>query len=637
MGVVGGGAAARGNEFSPGQWRAMVDSVADAMLAIDARGRVLFANAAVERMFGYANREVVGHNVRLLMPEPDRSAHDGYLHDYLRNGIAKVIGVGREVTARRKDGSEFPASLVVSEYAGTEAGAPRFIGTLRDVSDRAAAERERRRFFEMSTDLLCVAGTDGYFKKLNPAWPRTFGYTEKELLAHPYLDLVHPDDRTRTEQEAAALLDAGHRTVDFENRYRCKDGTYKWLHWTSVADPGTGRIFAAARDITRMKEKTEERLREAQRLEAIGQLAGGIAHDFNNLMTVVLGNLQLLEENADGNATALAWAQSGIRAVDRGRSLTKRLLAFSRRQMLRPRAVDLNEQVSGVVEMLERTLGEHVDIRLCLADELWPCVVDPDELDHALTNLAINARDAMAESGTLTLETVNRSLGASYAPGEVAPGDYVVVAVTDTGTGIPHEIVSKIFDPFFTTKAAGVGTGLGLSMVYGFVKQSGGYLSVYSEVGQGTTFRLHFPRSAAPAEAAEVAAENRAPGEERILVVEDDADLRATAVVMLGRIGYSVLEAHDGPSAIAMLERHPEVDLVFTDMAMPGGMSGADVARSARGLRPDIRVLYTSGYAERALAQKAAKDRRVTVLSKPYSRQELAAAIRTALDRGATA
>ena len=416
MGSTRGGAARAGVGLSPGQLQAMVDAAGDAMLAIDVRGRVLFANPAVERMFGYSNAELVGHNVRLLTPEPDRSAHDGYLRNYLDTRIAKVLGTRRDVTARRKNGSEFPVNLMISEYAVTEAGATRFIGILRDVTDRVAAERKQRRFFEMSGDLLCVAGVDGYFKKLNPAWSRTLGYTAEELLAQPYLNLVHPDDREATETEAAALLDTEYRAVSFENRYRCKDGTYKWLQWHAVPDPGTGLIFAAARDITDKKEEIEQRLRDVQRLEAVGQLAGGVANDFNNLMTVVLGNLELLKEHSGGDATARGWAQSGIRAVDRGRSLTNRLLAFSRRQMLRPRSVDLNEHSGGVVEMLERTLGEHVQIRLSLAEGLWPRVVDPDELDHALANLAINARDAMPEGGALTLETSNRSLDASYAP-----------------------------------------------------------------------------------------------------------------------------------------------------------------------------------------------------------------------------
>jgi signal transduction histidine kinase len=380
-----------------------------------------------------------------------------------------------------------------------------------------------------------------------------------------------------------------------------------------------------------------ERLRRSQRLEAVGQLTGGVAHDFNNLLTVVMGNAELLVELNTDNPTQRQLAEMIGTAAQRGAELTQRLLAFARKQALDPKVVDVNELVAGMDTLLRRSLGEHIEIELIRGAGLWPALVDPGQLENALLNLCLNARDAMPGGGRLTLETANARLDADYAAqqAEVTPGQYVMLAVSDTGEGIAPEHLQRVFEPFFTTKDKGKGTGLGLAMVYGFTKQSAGHVTVYSEPGDGTTVRLYLPRAVgAVAEAGPV--EAGAPvvgGHETILVVEDDAAVRRYACTQLKASGYRVIEAADGPSALALLDTRDDVDLLFTDVVMPGGMNGRALADAACQRRPGLRVLYTSGYTENAIVHHGRLDAGALLLSKPYRRQALDRAVRAALAR----
>jgi signal transduction histidine kinase/CheY-like chemotaxis protein len=380
------------------------------------------------------------------------------------------------------------------------------------------------------------------------------------------------------------------------------------------------------------RQRTEAALRQAQKMEAVGQLTGGVAHDFNNLLTVILGNLQLLEARLTGDPLLHKLVLAATRGAQRGSELIHKLMAFSHPQPLQPGDIDLNPILAGMTEILRRTLGEHIEVQIPQNPRLWTALADPVQVETALLNLAINARDAMPEGGALRLEAANVTIDqARLPPGEpyLHPGEYVMLTVSDTGTGMPPEIANRAFEPFFTTKPAGKGSGLGLSMVYGFAKQSGGYVTLQSEAGQGTAVRFYLPRAkegAAHVEKTRHAYEPERSGR-RVLVVEDDAAVREIAVRFLRELGSQVQEAQDGLAALALLARGQAVDLLFTDLILPGGLSGAELACEAQRLRPGIRVLYTSGYPRNVLVHDGKLDEGVYLLSKPYSREELARAM----------
>ncbi len=389
---------------------------------------------------------------------------------------------------------------------------------------------------------------------------------------------------------------------------------------------------------TAQLEKNAEALRQAQKMEAVGQLTGGLAHDFNNLLQTIMGNLEVVRRAA-ADPGRVAWAaNNAMNGARRAASLTQRLLAFSRRQPLDPKPLEVNALVSGLSELLHRTLGETIAVETVLGAGVWRVEADASELESALLNLALNARDAMAEGGKLTIETANAHIDDAYVAShvELVPGQYVLVSVTDTGTGMGPSVLQQAFEPFFTTKPPGKGTGLGLSQVYGYVKQSGGHVKLYSESGLGTTVRIYLPRLLGAqvvdeAEPASTPLPDAAP-QETILVVEDDDDVRVITVDSLRELGYRVLDVADGPSALAVLRREPRIDLLFTDVVLPGGMTGAQVAAQARGLLPGLRVLFTTGYARNAIVHQGRLDSGVHLLTKPFSHAELANKIRFLLD-----
>jgi PAS domain S-box-containing protein len=389
---------------------------------------------------------------------------------------------------------------------------------------------------------------------------------------------------------------------------------------------------------TQQLKLNEETLRQSQKMEVVGQLTGGVAHDFNNLLQIITGNLDVVRRSVTTESPRLRrCVESALSAARRAASLTQRLLAFSRRQPLNPKPTDVNSLIAGMSDLLHRTLGEAVEVLTVQGAGLWRIEVDPVELESAILNLALNARDAMLQGGRVTIEAVNADMEHDYSAlhAEVQPGSYVIISVSDTGVGMTPSVTSRAFEPFFTTKPVGEGTGLGLSQVYGFVKQSGGHVKIYSEVGQGTSVKIYLPRLGDAVHIEVMEDERLTPegaAEETILVVEDDDDVRAYSVEVLRELGYRVIEAHDGPSALSLLERQFKVDLLFTDVVLPGGMTGAQVAEQARGIKPDLKVLFTTGYARNAIVHHGRLDAGVQLITKPFSMSDLAVRVRGVID-----
>jgi PAS domain S-box-containing protein len=502
--------------------RALVETAVDGVILIDSLGGVLMFNPACERLFGYAADEVVGQNVKMLMPRSFRDEHDSYLHNYRTSGVRKIIGIGREVIGERKDGTTFPMDLSVGE--SKEGDEVFFVGIIHDLTQR---------------------------------------------------------------------------------------------------------------------KRTEEQLAQAQKMETVGQLSGGIAHDFNNLLTVILGNTEALSEKLRARPDLKLLCDGVFAAGQRGAELTKHLLAFGRRQVLQPVAIDCNDMLTDLQRLLQRTLREDIEISLQLTPVLVPALADPTQLESAVLNLALNAQDAMPDGGKLTFSTGLAPLDERYRDlnPEVPPGDYVLVCVTDEGVGMAPEVLERAFEPFFTTKEVGKGSGLGLSMVYGFIKQSGGHVAIYSEPSLGTSVRLYLPAAELGRGSAPITSdigEHEAPGgAETILVVEDDPFVRGYAVATLEALGYRVRVAANGPEALARLSAEERVDLLFTDIVMPGGMNGWDLAQRVSELRPDIKVLFTSGYALDTLVSNGRVLQGLTILMKPYRKADLAWRVRQALTVGA--
>jgi signal transduction histidine kinase/DNA-binding response OmpR family regulator len=422
-------------------------------------------------------------------------------------------------------------------------------------------------------------------------------------------------------------------TVAAESRFERFVRAERELDVYRAVVPGVGFLVAAA-DVT-ARVRAEDAVRQAQKMEAVGHLTGGVAHDFNNLLQIISANLDLAVADARGNPKTAERLQNAIAAVERGSRLTGQLLAFARRQALEPRSTGLGRLVNGMTDLLRRTLGERIDVEAIVAGGLWNTLVDPAQVENAILNLAINARDAMPDGGKLTIELANAFLDDAYAAqhAEVTAGQYVMLAVSDTGTGMAPEVVARVFDPFFTTKPEGKGTGLGLSQVYGFVKQSGGHVKIYSEVGQGTTVKIYLPRTRKLQEGLDPVAEtDAAGGSETILVVEDDPGVRAAVVDMLVDLGYSVLKAESAEQGLAVIASGARIDLLFTDVVMPGPMNTREFARRAQEMRPGLKILFTSGYTQNAIVHNGRLDDDAFLLSKPYRKDDLARKLRSLLD-----
>ncbi len=519
----------------------------------------------------------------------------------------------------------------------------RWVGTLTDIDDIRRAdtalresETRFRRIFEGSPFGMTLSeGDDRRILQANPAFCQMLGYTPDELIGRSLIELTHPDE-TRMNRAVPQLDDADPSWHLREKRYLTKQGVTVWARIrVAVFDPRGGggpQLLAVVEDITRQRE-LDEVLRQAQRMEAVGQLSGGLAHDFNNLLGVIIGNIECLLDTMADDPERAGLAREVLDSALGGAELTHRLLAFGRRQALSPRHIDLSAQVAQHVTLLSRTLGRTIQVETVFADDLWPTHADPSQLGDALLNLAINARDAMPHGGVLTIETHNDRVWAkdTAREPEMAPGDYVVLAVSDTGIGMAPEVSARAIEPFFTTKGPGIGSGLGLSMIYGFVRQSGGYLKINSEVGIGTTVRIFLPRATDEDDTAmrEVPRASLPTGHETILVVDDSPEMRHVAERHLRFLGYSVLTAENGPVALALLRAGTPVDLLFTDIAMPEGMNGFQLADAARQLRPGLKVVFTTGYAG-TQEQADAPDWQERLIRKPYRRPDLADKIRRA-------
>jgi PAS domain S-box-containing protein len=502
--------------------------------------------------------------------------------------------------------------------------------------------RERDRVWTNSRDLLVVIGADDVVQAVSPAWTDVLGHGPGEVMGRSFLEFIHPDDAGMT-QAGLKSAAAGNDLTNFENRYLHKDGGRRWISWHTSVESDV--VYAYGRDITARKNaeaelaRAQETLRQSQKMDAMGQLTGGIAHDFNNMLAIVIGSLDIADRRLQrGEIDVERHLTSARSGAMRAATLTQRLLAFSRQSPLEPRALNLNELVASMSELLRRTLGERIGLETVLAGGLWPAHVDPNQLESAVLNLAVNARDAMPDGGKLTIETANIYLDDRYVASEtdLTPGQYIMIAVTDVGIGIAPDILRKVFDPFFTTKPTGKGTGLGLSMVYGFAKQSGGHVRIYSEVRRGTTVKLYLPRHLGSVEEATVRSRSQvmppaAARTETVLVVEDEDRVRQMSCEALRELGYTVHEAASGEQALTIFDSLDQVDILFTDVVM-AGMTGRQLADALVRRMPTLKVLYTTGYTRNAVVHNGVLDPGVAFLPKPFTVEDLALKLRTVLD-----
>ena len=515
---------------------------------------------------------------------------------------------------------------------------------IRDVFSRLyESERQFRNLVESVTDYaIFMLDQNGLITTWNAGAERIKGYTNDEIIGQHFSIFYTADDRRNgvPEQALATARRTGRVAMDGWRVRKSGD-----LFWASVIinevhdEEGRATGFAkVTRDLTE-RRTIEEQLRQVQKMEAIGQLTGGIAHDFNNLLTVISGNIETVQRRMSRTDPGLYRnLEAAARAVERASTLTHRLLAYSRRQPLEPRSVESNRLIMGMSDLLGRTIGANITIETVLAAGLWQVSADANQVENAILNLAVNARDAMPDGGKLTLETANTYLDEAYAKinAEVIPGQYVMVAVSDTGIGMTPEVVEKAFEPFFTTKGLGEGTGLGLSQVYGFIKQSGGHIKIYSELGEGTTVRFYLPRlHERPPVVQEDALVVQPPplgGQETILVVEDNDEVRAYTTDILRELGYEVFEATEGDTALSLIASEPRIKLLFTDVGLPGPFNGRQIADEARKLRSDLKILFTTGYAQNAIIHQGRLDPGVQLIVKPFNFAGLAAKIRQIFD-----
>jgi PAS domain S-box-containing protein len=615
---------------------AVVESSNDAIITKLLDGTITGWNGAAERLFGFTAAEAIGKNINIIVP-PDR-------RDEISN-IVERIGRGEPIelyeTSRvRKDGSAVEVSLSISPIRLASGKIVGISKAARDVTESKRTQHalsqeieERRRIFDTSNDLILVTDTAGNFIQVSPSVTAILGYQPSDMIGHSAVEFIHPDDLEHTRREMRAAR-RGQSKRNFETRYVNKEGKAVALNWTGTWSEPVHRHFFIGRDLTE-KQAAEAQLRHAQKMDAVGQLTGGVAHDFNNILTVITGTIGILEEAVADQPQLAAVAKLIDEAAERGANLTKHLLAFARKQPLQPVELDVNALALEAAKLLHPTLGEHIEITPLLAEDAWTALADPNLLMTAVLNLAINARDAMPNGGKLALETSNIFLDESYAGmhSEVAPGNYVMIAVSDTGTGISPALLERVFEPFFTTKEVGRGTGLGLSMVFGFVKQSGGHIKIYSEEGHGTSVKIYLPRATGlqqtPAEA-KVSA-NIEGGNEMVLVVEDDMLVRRYVMTQIQSLGYSTLEAANASDALRFIDEVPGIDLLFTDVIMPGIMNGRQLVDEALKRRPGLKTLFTSGYTENAIVHHGRLDSGVLLLAKPYRKSELARMIRLAL------
>lgn len=613
-----------------------LENISDGFLLIDHDWHFGYLNTQAEILLLRRREDLLGKHVWDEFPAASDS-------DFRRN---YELAINENTTVRFTE--YYPAPLDswfdVSAYPTPDGLAVYF----RDVTERVTTE-ESLRISNERFNLIAKATNDVIwdwdFANDTIWWNENmlsvFGHDPAIISCSPisWSDNIHDDDHARVLSGITSVINGTDNSWHDQYRFKHANGTIRIVNDRGFvirdADGKAIRMVGSMMDITDSVQM-DERLRQAQKLEAVGQLTGGVAHDFNNLLTVILGNAELLTEQLTDQQQLRILAEMTATAAERGAELTNRLLAFSRRQPLDPQNVNINKLIHNMDSLLRRTLQENIDIETVYAGGLWLSEVDPGQLEGALLNLAINARDAMPGGGKLTIETGNTLLDETYADGhdEVLAGQYVMVSVSDTGTGMSPDVVSQAFEPFFTTKQIGKGSGLGLSMVFGFAKQSGGHVKIYSEVGEGSTVKLYLPRALSTDNS--VYDGHLTPqvkgGSEKILLVEDDSLVRDHVASQLKALGYRLHAARNADEAHDILKLMSDIDLLFTDVVMPGTMNGRQLAELARQLRPGIKVLFTSGYTENAIVHHGRLDRGVHLLNKPYRRQELAAKVRKVLD-----
>ena len=649
---------------------ALVQAEAAFRLALDAAGLgrwdhdlvtgTLFYDDRLLRMFG-GLAPVQGNREALLA-----RVHPDDVHE-LRAGIARAhapAGDGQFTHRFRlaSHAGEPPRWLHCTGQVLFEHGqGTRFLGVCQEVTEDiraalalqdmnaaleaevAARTAERDRTWRLSQELLAVTVAGQGIVSVNPSWQRVLGWTPEQLRGRSLLELVHSEDRAATAAESLRA-EAGTLSVQFRNRCRTADGEYRYISWTTV--PEGEALYLSGRDVTGLVdssaalEQAEAQLRQMQKMEAVGQLTGGIAHDFNNMLSVVIGGLSLVQRRLSRGDTEVDHLIEGaLDGARRAGALTQRLLAFSRQQPLQPQLLDPEQVVQGMSELLRRTLGETIQLELALSPVNAPeCLwihVDPSQLENVVLNLALNARDAMPVGGRLTIALTHQELdGPPAAAQGVAPGPYAVLSVTDTGLGMSSDVLARAFEPFFTTKGVGVGTGLGLSQVYGFARQSGGAARITSQPGLGSCVTLLLPRQDPPDTVDERAADAGTPrraGGETVLLVEDEDRVRQVSADALRDLGYAVIPTNGAAAALLALEQHPEVDLLFTDVVMPE-VNGHDLALEALRRRPELKVLFTTGYAKDTVVHDGVVDPGTHLLTKPFTVEQLAVKLRETFD-----
>jgi len=627
----------------------LVQSVTDyAIYMLDPAGRVSSWNAGASRFKGYDAGEVIGKHFSIFYTDEERE-----------KGIPRIALRTAEREGRfeiegwrvRKDGSQFWANVVIDPIRDPDGQLVGFAKVTRDLTERRAAEQELRaseerfrRLVQSVTDYaIYMLDPEGRVSSWNAGAERFKGYASEEIMGEHFSRFYTDEDKQ------AGIPTLALQTAKDEGRFEAegwrvrKDGSRFWA--SVIIDPisdDEGALIGFAKVTRDLSEKRaiEEQLRQSQKMEAVGQLTGGLAHDFNNLLTGISGSLEIMQARiAQGRLNEVdRYMMAAQGAVKRAASLTHRLLAFSRRQTLDPKPTDVNRLLGDIEELVRRTVGRPgIEVEAVGASGLWTTLVDPNQLENALLNLCINARDAMPDGGKITLEATNKWIDERAARKHDLPvGQYVSVCVTDTGTGMTPEVMAKAFDPFFTTKPTGEGTGLGLSMIYGFARQSGGQVRIYSEVGHGTTMCIYLPRYAEDAHSEEDATDSvqdDAHGDgEVVLVIDDDPTIRMLIAEVLAESGYAVIEAPDGPTGLKILDSTSRIDLLITDVGLPGGMNGRQVADAARVNRPNLKVLFITGYAENAVIGQSRLESGMFVMTKPFQMELLAHRIREIIE-----